>query len=332
MPKDDQSSDEDEDIFATAVGILQSEEAIAYQNQVVEVVRRGLRKTFSRTKPESDTRQYNLDILDDPDQTIEIVQKGSQTQPFKKDRRGNESIIELNLDAFNTDQKNRILQKVEKTYQEQGRLLSTEQEPELEIIQNANEDDRNQEILDFFGEYTSSNQKQLLQRSLYIRTAWESNRYIPDEQINQWKTDLENKFGKPGENVPNLCSSGYYDQDRVMRKIIRQIASTYDQREQIEYLYNEVVIGEPFVVYVGRFDSEWKTLRELVKKLKQYDIYEYSVPFVDLRARGKRNIEVAEKVVEEVKESTAGAEFEERRNEYERCYRIDPTTTDDLVA
>ncbi|GAB7120423.1 hypothetical protein [Natrinema pallidum] len=336
MAGDQSTPDDEEDLVATAVGIIRSEATLSIKDQAYEFVRNGVSATLSRVygcaESGQECTEYNLDILEDPDQEVQIVEKGSEIQPFQEINTDEGKVVELNLDAFNEEGKEEIVKKIEPTYQEQDRLLSHEQELELEVVERAQADPNNKEILEHFEQYLSDQQHQLLRRSLSIRTAWElEDVFVPEDAINQWKEDLDNKFDGSAKTVANFCSSGYYDQDGVLRRILSEIDETYDRIDYTQALYNDIIDDEPFVVYVGKYDEYWPTSVNLRKKIKQYDSYSYSVPFIDLRAQGYNNKQIAKQVMSNLRKDVSDISIDERHTDRELVFRINPESVEGLA-
>lgn len=328
---DDPAGDED-DIVGTAINIIRSEAVLSVKDRVFGVFSETTSTVFARVTSREDNRQveeFNLEILEDPNQEVKLVEKGDEIAPFRSVETEDGTIIELNLDAFEKEDRDRILSKLVDTYEEQGRFLTHEQELEFEVVEEANHSERNKEILDHFDDYLSHTQYQLLRRSLSIRTAWEMDDvYVSSEKINSWKRDLRRKFGESASTVANFCSSGYYDEDGVLREIMAEVAAEFDDDYQIEDMYDQIIAEEPFVVYVGREDDAWGRSVALRNKLKKYDSYSYSIPFVDLRAQGYHNKETATKAMEILQDDLQKIEYEELHPERELVYRIDPSSVE----
>jgi hypothetical protein len=326
----DDSSDVEDDIVGTAINIIRSEAVLSVKDRVFGVFRETTSTVFSKVTSREDRQQveeYNLEILEDPDQEIKVVEKGDETSPFRSVETEAGTIIELNLDAFQGAERDKILSKLVDTYEEQGRLLTHEQELEFEVVEEANQSAKNKEILNHFEEYLSPTQYKVLRRSLSIRTAWEMDDvYVPSEDIRKWKRDLRRKFGESASTVANFCSSGYYDKDGVLREIMSEVAEEFDEERRIEDVYDQIISDEPFVVYVGEGNDAWGRSVALRNKLKKYDTYPYSIPFVDLRAQGYQNKENAARAMEILRQDLSKIQYEELHPEYELVYRIDPST------
>lgn len=336
MADDDEPSDIEDDIVETAINIILSDDVLAVKDRAFGFFRETTSTVFSKVTSEESSQQvekYNLEILEDPHQEVKLVEKGDETSPFRSVETEDGTIVELNLDAFKEADRDRILNKLVPTYEEQGRFLTHEQELEFQVVEKANKNERNKEILNHFEKYLSEPQYQLLRRSLSIRTAWEMDDvYIPSEKINKWKQDLRRKFGESANTVANFCSSGYYDEGGIMREIMAEVATEFEDSYQIEETYDQIIEDEPFVVYVGKGDGAWERSIELRNKLKNHDNYSYTIPFVDLRARGYHNKETASEAMEILRQDLSEVEYEELHPEKELVYRIDPSSVEGLDA
>lgn len=331
---DDDRSDVEGDIVETAINIIRSEEMVAAKNRVFGFFHERASTVFSKVTSGKDDRrieEFNLEMLQGEDREVKLVEKGPEISPFRSVDTEDGSVIELNLDAFEEADRERILSKILYTYEDQGRLLAHEQELEFKVIEEANHDARNTEILEHFGEFLSESQLRLLRRSLSIRTAWEMNDvYVSNDKINRWKRDLREKFGESANTVANFCSSGYYDRDGILREIMSDVAEQYDQESKIQDAYDQIVEDEPFVVYVGHMDDAWERSVALRNKLRTHDTYSYSVPFVDLRAQGYENRQIAKEAIETVREDLSKFEYRELHPDNELVYRIDTASIEGI--
>lgn len=320
---------DEEEIIATAVNIIRSEQILRYRDRIYEFVRndidlRSFVKIYSNSDESKDHIKYDLDILESDEEEVKIVEKGPEKPPFDEVKQNNRRIIELNLDAFNRKQKQKIRDKIESAYEQQGRLLSSEEEIKFDTIEKAQSDERNKEILNEFDQYISNTQKKLLRRCLSLRTAFESDQFIPTETITEWKNDLSNKFGDSAKTVANLCSSGYYDKDEILREIMTEVAKQNDEQYLIEEKYKNIIKNKPFVVYVGKMDSKEKINGMIRQKITQSSNYTYSVPFVDVRAQGYSNKTTAKNAIESFEQSVSGVNIDEMHTSEEYVYRIYP--------
>lgn len=334
-PEDDDEENENDEIVATAINIIRSEEVLRYKERIYEFVRndidvRSFIKKYTNKDGQKDHIKYDLDILESDKEEVKIVEKGPKKPPFDKIEENGRRIIELNLNAFNQNQKERIKNKIEAAYEDQGRLLSSEEEVTYDTVEQAHADERNKEIISHFNQYISEPQKQLLQRCLSLRTAFEGNQFIPTETIEEWKNDLADKFGNSARTVANLCSSGYYDKNGILRKIMAEISENNDNQHTIEQKYKKIINNKPFVVYVGKNDSTEKINGKLRQKIKRYDSYKYSVPFIDLRAQGFSNKETAKGAIENLEQSVSKIYIEELHTDEERVYRIHPESIEGI--
>lgn len=323
------ASDED-DIVGTAINIIRSDAVLAVRDRTFGFFREKTSTAFSRVRGGGDSQrveEFNLEVLESLEQEVKLVERGDEIPPFQTVDTEDSTVVELNLDAFKKADRDKILNTLVGTYEAQGRLLTHEQELEFEVIEDAEHNARNREILNHFEQYLSYTQLQLLRRSLSIRTAWEmENTYIPNEKINEWKWDLRKKFGESAGTVANFCSSGYYDEGGILRELMFEVAADCDQEYHIEKAYDQIVAAEPFVVYVGGNDEAWERSATLRNKLKKHHTYSYSIPYIDLRARGHQNKKTANKAMEDLLEDLPDLEYEELHPHKELVYRIDTSS------
>jgi hypothetical protein len=329
----DSGEEENANLVETAIRLVRSEQVIAVKDRVFEVATRGFRAVFSHTisADEGPKTIYNQDILEHPEQEIKIVEKGESVEPFQEIEVDGETVIELNLDAFSEEGKREILDEIIPTEADQGRFLKHEQEQEFEVAEQARKDEKTNEILDYFSSYLSSHQLKLLRRSQSIRIAWErEDRYTPRRTMRKWKNDLKQQFGDSANIVSNFCSSGYYDEGGVLRHIMEDLSSEYENPEQIQEEYEEIVLEHPFVVYVGRYDTPERVKEQARTRISEYDSHAYTIPYIDIRAQGRDNRQTAEQALERLEGEFATLPVETIEDDRELVYRIDPENAEPL--
>jgi|GEM_PF-4802825 len=318
---------EDADLVETAIRLIRSEEVVAVKDRVFEVAKRGFRAVFSFTISDDEEPKtvYNQDILQHPDQEIKIVEKGESVEPFQRIEVDGQAVIELNLDAFSEEGRREILDEVIPTEREQERFLTHEQEQEFGVAEEARKDEKTKEIIDFFTPYLSSSQLKLLRRCQSIRIAWErDDRYTSSRTMRKWKNDLKQQFGDSANMVSNFCSSGYYDEGGILRHIIEDLSSEYDNTKQIQNEYDEIVSDNPFVVYVGKYDSAGKIKEQAKNRIIDYDTHEFTVQYIDIRAQGYDNRQTAKQAMDRLEGVFRVLPVESIEDDRELVYRINP--------
>jgi hypothetical protein len=329
----DSGEEENANLVGTAIRLVRSEQVIAIKDRAFEVANRGFRAVFSFTISayEGPKTIYNRDILEHPEQEIKIVEKGNSIEPFQEIELNGETIIELNLDAFSEEGKREILDELIPTESEQERLLTHEQEQEFEVAEQARKDEKTNEILEYFSSYLSSRQLKLLRRSQSIRIAWErDDRYTSRQTMQKWKNDLKRQFGDSANNVSNFCSSGYYDEGGILRHIMDDLSSEYDESEQVQEAYEEIVHEHPFVVYVGKYDTPEKVKAQTQTRISEYDSHAYTIPYIDIRSQGHDNRQTAEQALDRLEEEFTTLQVETIEDDRELVYRIDPVNSESL--
>jgi len=329
----DNPEEDNANLVETAIRLVRSEQVIAIKNRVFKVAKRGFRAVFSHTisSDEGPETIYNQDILEHPEQEIKLVEKGESVEPFQEIEVDGETIIELNLDAFSEKGQRKILDEILPTERDQGRFLKHEQEQEFEVAEQARKDEKTNEILDYFASYLSSRQLKLLRRSQSIRIAWErEDRYTPRRTMQKWKNDLKNRFGDSANIVSNFCSSGYYDEGGILRYIMDDLSSEYENIEQIQDEYEDIVLEHPFVVYVGKYDTPEQVKEQARRRISEYDSHVYTIPYIDIRAQGYDNRQTAEQALNRLEEEFSTFPVETIERDRESIYRINPENVDHL--
>jgi hypothetical protein len=318
---------EDAELVETAIRLIRSEQVVAVKDRVFEVAKRGFKAVFSFTISDDEEPKtiYNQDILQHPDQEIKIVEKGESVEPFQRIEVDGEAVIELNLDAYSEEGKREILDEIIPTEREQERFLTHEQEQEFEVAEEARKDEKTKEIIDFFTPYLSSPQLKLLRRCQSIRIAWErDDQYTSSRTMRKWKNDLKQQFGDSANTVSNFCSSGYYDEGGLLRHIIDDLSSEYDDVNQIQEKYEEIVSDNPFVVYVGKYDSSERIKEQAKDRMIDYDSHKFTVPHIDIRAQGYDNRQTAEQALDRLEEEFKLLPVEPIEDDRELVYRVNP--------
>jgi hypothetical protein len=300
VPDDPGEGESTDELISTAIGILKAEQVVRYSEYAVKFIRDGVGGVFSRFSSDrgaEDIVEFNEDLLLREDQEIRIVRVGENVQPFIEKEEPHGSVVQLNLDAFAEEQQDEILSDVVAVEEDQGRILSPEMEQAFQMAEETRKDPVAKEILSHFSPYLSDPQLTLLRRSLIIRRSWESEGHTPKEQMRKWRGDLREKFGEKALTVTNFCSSGYYDEDGVLRQVMAEVDAAYEREYEVQDEYEEIVAEHPFVVYVGgEHPKAWEVKTDVRQRLREYDTYEYTIPFVELRGLGHENREIVKQV------------------------------------
>ena len=102
------------------------------------------------------------------------------------------------------------------------------------------------------------------------------------------------------------------------------LSAEYDDPEQIQERYEEIVLEHPFVVYVGRYDTPERVKAQARTRISEYDSHVYPIPYIDIRAQGRDNRQTAEQALERLEEEFTTLPVETLEGDRELVYRIDP--------
>ena len=148
--------------------------------------------------------------------------------------------------------------------------------------------------------------------------------------MQKWKNDLKQQFGDSANIVSNFCSSGYYDRGGVLRHIIDELSYEYENSEQIQEEYEEIVLEHPFVVYVGKYDTPERVKGQARARISEYDSHVYTIPYIDIRAQGRDNRQTAEQALGRLEAEFATLPVETIEDDRELIYRLDPENAEFL--
>lgn len=193
--------------------------------------------------------------------------------PYVWDKSSKE--LTLIIPNFPTGKEKRELFKIiRKVHQEEGLFLRKDKLDTLDALVDYKTEKTHKKILDYF-EYIIPHQDFLaLKMALFLRIESEKGK-----NIQKYKQDIKNKFGDRGNNIANLCTAGYFDDE----------FQTIPNNDFMDYY--ERVVGEKaralFVHNRMNCDEIEIEVNKLVKKAKKYHM-------TDFRLHGKGKINVDE--------------------------------------
>ena len=106
------------------------------------------------------------------------------------------------------------------------------------------------------------------------------------------------------------------------------VSAEYDEPERIQDKYDEIVLEHPFVVYVGRYDTPERVKSQARTRILGHDSYVYEIPYVDIRAQGYDNRQIAEQAIDNLEEEFTTLPIETIEDDRELVFRIDPTNAE----
>ena len=265
-----------------------------------------------------------------PDNTeLKIVERGEDAPLFQHEDQDDGELLELNLDALDDDQRERIESRFEPTFDHQEGLFETETNEDVRVAEAGVTDEQIRSVTSFYQDYLGKPDTDLLRRSFYLRRAWESDEdYTSRREMGRRRSELATQFGHKAYTITNLCSSGYFDQDGYITHLFEELDGS-DAAEPAE-IFETIAQDEPFTVFIGRYDDPPGIKAEAVQKINNADTYQFDIEFIDLRAQGGRNRSKLETVWMEIQREADRIRFEGEIDDRESILRIYPDSVEGL--
>jgi hypothetical protein len=100
--------------------------------------------------------------------------------------------------------------------------------------------------------------------------------------------------------------------------------SEYDDADQIQKEYEDIVLNHPFVIYVRKYGTPEKSKKQTRDRIIEYNSHVYSIPYIDVRAQGRDTKQTAEQALNRLEEGFETLPVETIEGDRELVYRIDP--------
>jgi hypothetical protein len=265
-----------------------------------------------------------------PDSTkLKIVEKGEDAPLTQHEGRDNGGLLELNIDALDRDQRNRIESRFERTFDHQEGLFEAETNEDVRVAEAGVTDEQIQSIISFYQGYLDESDTDLLRRGFYLRKAWESDEsYTSRREMSRRRDELAAQFGHEAYTITNLCSSGYFDEDGYITHLFKELNDP-DVAETVR-IFETIAQDEPFTVFIGGYDNPPEIKAETVQKIKKADTYPFNIEFVDVRAQGGKNRSKLETVWMEIQREADRLRFEGDIDDRESVLRIYPDSVEGI--
>lgn len=257
-----------------------------------------------------------------PDSTeLKIVETGEDSPLIRHEDQDDGEILELNLDALDDDQRERIESRFEPTFDHQEGLFETETNEDVRVAEAGVTDEQIRSVISFYHDYLDEPDIDLLRRSFYLRRAWESDEsYTSRREMGRRRSELAAQFGQKAYTITNLCSSGYFDQDGYITHLFEELNNS-DAAKPVE-IFETISQDEPFTVFISRHDNPPEIKAEVIQKVNNGDTYQFDIEFVDVRAQGGRNRSKLETVWMEIQRDADRIRFEGEIDDRESILRI----------
>lgn len=250
------------------------------------------------------------------------IKAESDENPLSISEDGEELVIDVN--ALDNEKVTEVEEIIGDAYDSQGKVLEHNSQKELTKIEQT-DTNRIEETLDYFGPKISNEHLEILEKALYLRERWQRN-----SSVTKQKEDIMEKYGQEGRSITNLCTAGYFDEDRYLRELYNEMRdSGYYKEGDYREEFEEIIRNEPFSVFVSRGDSVKDTKIQIESRLRKYKKYGVRVKFIDVRGIGPSNIETIESTIEILEEELENIDYSSNNDEDGQYQvRIDPESVE----
>ncbi|WP_216086539.1 hypothetical protein [Halovivax ruber] len=235
----------------------------------------------SDTESDTATANHGTDepVLDD--EYIIKIGNVSGSQPFDIDR--TEKIV--TVDPTRGDWGDSKEELKEYWREEKGRAF-TESAFGLYLSIRASKGDVN-DVMDFFDPVLTSAQSSMLEEAYHLSKYFDNFNVDPNEEYER-RGKLGDKYDTPAQNVPSLCSAGYFEEHGLFRDIYDQLSDSDTQDKDFQDLFNDLIRNRPFVIFVsGGADLSVGELRYLVlQKSNHLDTLPVDIEYIHVRGMG----------------------------------------------
>lgn len=227
--------------------------------------------------------------------TINVINTGVSKEKFKFSKDG--KILEINEANLNTEEKGQVKEFLKYGFKEENSIDSFLESKSYESIEDIKEKlETNKKIITFYKDKISQSHLEALKASLYVRESFRA--HANRDYIIKMKMDIISRFGDEGNNICNLCTSGYFE--GFLKEVYEDMSKKpdFNLKEFTEYFEN-VVKYTPFTVFVSYGMSE-KEIMEQIKERMEY-FKNYGANFLAVHGIGEDNVEKIMKIIETLK-------------------------------
>jgi len=201
---------------------------------------------------------FNIIIVNKPD----IDQKSILSDKNKT--------VELNYPKLTGEERKLLGSSLRKGIKDKElNLLETDSNERVKDIKEKFNLKCNKDILDFYRGKISPEHYKALEASLYARSYFKLGQSILD-----MKKDIRNKFGEDGNNICNLCTTGYFE--GYIKEAYEEMQSSPDFSIIKWQDYFQIIVRtSPFAIFVHKEMSENELSGKILFRLKTYKKYSY---------------------------------------------------------
>lgn len=250
-------------------------------------------------------------------------------------KEGNEKVVQkeervlVNLAELDDEERRELIDISNDHLEEEGRLLNDPVEEETADIEEG-WDEQKAEILDFFDGLIYDRYHQILEKALYLRGVIEQNE-LTKQQIDKRKNDVADRLGGDAHYIANLCTAGYFDEDRTFREIYQQMymGEGYQEHE-FKDAFVIIVTEQLLCVFVERDQSVYEVKQDVRGTLAKYQREDPPNNYVDIRGIGDHCENIIDKVVSDLEDEYFGFDATEFHEGDQRVIRIHPASLPEL--
>jgi len=176
--------------------------------------------------------------------------------------------LRISVPELKARDKKLLLKLIQKVFDDGGLLWKESKREALIEYSDYSSGNEDQAILDFFLGVLKSNDYSALKMALFLRSQSKKNK-----SVDVYKVDIRERFGDRGNNIANLCSAGYFE-DEFM--------SLYDNISNDDFWkYYEMVVGDKaralFVHRGMNLNAIEKEVEKMVAKALKYHMDDFRI-------------------------------------------------------
>lgn len=256
------------------------------------------------------------------DSTVLLVDNGNRAPIEREDEY---DVIDVgNLDETQRDAAKEALTE---EWEDVGELFKESTAADKDAIERSIDDDELRETLDYFRPIIPENYVQTLEAALHMRKQQAEMSYVPPGWTRKRRKDIAEKYDGHTYHVINLCSAGYFDEGRYLRKLYERMRERGDYKEgDYARVFGQIVAQRPFTVFVSDSQTASDVKGEIYSKLRSRERHDVDVEFVDVRGIGQDNRDKIKTAVSRMADECGEFQLSERNDWPELVLRIDPET------
>lgn len=176
-------------------------------------------------------------------------------------------------------------------------VLKDDSKKLLEDFKKVDSRKQNRELLEYFSGKIPSGDLEALRASLFIKDLHEKG--IDRDLIHKLKQDIIFKHGRRGGYIANLTTAGYFES--IIKPLYEEMATKPDfKMDTFRASYDQIVIQQPFAVFVSRVMTEEDLEKEVTDKIETNK--KYGIQKLKIHAIGKSNVDKITNIINKLKD------------------------------